>query len=328
LATTHKQKSIFEIAFYEDFLKNYKFYIFEKLGAIDEKISCYSVLDVAGLDTGSLDVADLDTGSLDTTNSGNSQLIFKEPNIIILKRVTCNKNTNKILLESHQCNHDQQTQVENNSYKDVSVLKNCNSQKGKILHSKKLDFYQGMPEKNFCHKKGLITKPEVRVISLSKLRLLPEHILWDLGAGSGSISVEASLSISHGKIFAVEKNVDRIKDIEKNKKNFNIENLKIIHANLPEKLDNLPTPDRVFIGGGGKNLGKIIEIVSARIKQGDIIVINTVLVGSLDLVVNLFKKLNFSLDVIQLQVSRGKEMPWNMRFESENPVWIICGIKR
>jgi precorrin-6Y C5,15-methyltransferase (decarboxylating) len=88
----------------------------------------------------------------------------------------------------------------------------------------------GLPDNYYRHQQGLITKSEVRAITLSKLRLLKDHVLWDLGAGSGSVSIEASLLVPAGKVFALEKKTERIQQIEINKNQFGVKNLEIVHA--------------------------------------------------------------------------------------------------
>ncbi len=87
-----------------------------------------------------------------------------------------------------------------------------------------------MPDNYYHHQQGLITKSEIRAIALSKLRLLKDHVLWDLGAGSGSISIEASLLVPSGRVFALEKNPERIRQIEINKSRFGVKNLEIVQA--------------------------------------------------------------------------------------------------
>jgi precorrin-6Y C5,15-methyltransferase (decarboxylating), CbiT subunit len=99
-----------------------------------------------------------------------------------------------------------------------------------------------MPESTYVHDQGLITKAEIRVLTLAKLRLSPHHVMWDLGAGSGSVSVEASLYVTEGKIIAVERRPDRIEHIRQNREKFGISNLDIVMAALPEGLSELPSP--------------------------------------------------------------------------------------
>ena len=185
----------------------------------------------------------------------------------------------------------------------------------------------GMPESCFEHQDGLITKAAVRAVSLSKLCLLPDSIMWDLGAGSGSVSIEASGFIINGAIFAVEQHEERIIHIRNNKKRYNVGNLEIIHAKLPQGLTGLPQPDRIFIGGGGRDLKRIIKAAVSRLKENGIIVINTVLLQNIDAAVQSLKELGLKTDFIQMQINQGKDMPWGARLEPQNPVWIISGIK-
>ena len=186
----------------------------------------------------------------------------------------------------------------------------------------------GTPESRYDHQGGLITKSEIRAIALSKLRLAPHHTLWDLGAGSGAISIEASLFIKKGKIVAVEKNSARIEHIQNNKNQFKVRNLVIVHAVLPKGLSGLPRPDRIFIGGGGKDLKAIVMQAAKYLKPGGRIVINTVLIPNLQVVMATLSRLNFETDVIQVQINRSRQMPWAERFEAQNPVWIITGIRK
>jgi precorrin-6Y C5,15-methyltransferase (decarboxylating) len=185
----------------------------------------------------------------------------------------------------------------------------------------------GAPDSWYDHRGGLITKPEIRAITLSKLRLEPHHTLWDLGAGSGSISIEAALFLKKGKIFAVEQNPVRIENIQNNKKQFNARNLKIIQAALPKGLSRLPRPDRIFIGGGGKDLKTIITAGAKHLKPAGRMVINTVLIPNLQVAKTTLSQLKFETEVIQVQINRSRQMPWAERFEAQNPIWIISGFR-
>ncbi|MBC2711480.1 MAG: precorrin-6y C5,15-methyltransferase (decarboxylating) subunit CbiE [Desulfosarcina sp.] len=185
--------------------------------------------------------------------------------------------------------------------------------------------FPGMPDHRFAHEKGLITKAEVRAVSLSRLRLFDRAIFWDLGAGSGSVSIEAGLFIIRGEIYTVEQKAERIRQIRENRSRFGIGNMKVIHSHLPEGLARLPDPDRVFIGGGGKDLTDIIQMAANRLKPGGIIVVNTVLIANLTAATQALEDLGFNIDMIQIQVSRATPMPFSHRLEAANPVWIIAG---
>jgi precorrin-6Y C5,15-methyltransferase (decarboxylating) len=190
------------------------------------------------------------------------------------------------------------------------------------------DLYLGMPDEAYDHENGLITKSEIRVISLAKLKLLPHHILWDLGAGSGSVGIEASRLLPLGKIVSIEKHPQRIQNIESNRLRHGVRNMEIRQAMLPDGLEGLPAPDRIFIGGGGRQLVAIIRSAAGYLKSDGILVINTVLMDNLTAGLTALKELGFSTETIQIQVSRGKDMPWSQRFEAQNPVWIITGTRR
>lgn len=186
----------------------------------------------------------------------------------------------------------------------------------------------GLPDKQYEHEKGLITKAEVRAVSLSKLNLYRDSVLWDLGSGSGSIAIEASLFIRKGRILAIEKDSRRIEQIKKNRKRFKVKNLDIVQNTLPAGLDQLPEPDRVFLGGGGQDIKEIIQIACSRLKPGGIIVANIVLIQNMSRVMKQFESENLDVDVTQVQISRGVDMPNGKRFQALNPVWIITGLKK
>jgi len=187
--------------------------------------------------------------------------------------------------------------------------------------------FLGAPDNRYDHPKGLITKSEIRAVTLSKLRLASDHILWDLGAGSGSVAMEAALFIKKGQIFAVEKNSERVAQIKNNKKRFGIGNLTPIQATLPKGLEELPRPDRIFIGGGGKQLKSIISVAAQYLQPKGVVVINTVLIPNAEAARATLDKLGFTTEVIQVQINRSRVMPWADRLEALNPVWIISGMR-
>jgi len=185
----------------------------------------------------------------------------------------------------------------------------------------------GLPDNYYHHQQGLITKSEIRAITLSKLRLLKDHVLWDLGAGSGSISLEASLLVPLGKVIALEKKSERIQQIEINKSRFGVKNLEIVQAVLPEGLEGLPQPDRIFIGGGGRDLKKIINAAVTFLKPDGLVVVNTVLMQNIQTASETLQALDFKTSKVQVQISRSQDMPWGDRLEAQNPVWIISGFR-
>lgn len=187
--------------------------------------------------------------------------------------------------------------------------------------------FLGMPDDQFDHQNGLITKAEVRVLALSRLQLRPHDTLWDLGAGSGSLAIEAAVFIRSGLIFAVEQNPERIQQIRRNAARFGVSNLSAVQAVLPEGLEPLPDPDRIFIGGGGRNLAAIIRQAASRLKPGGRMVVNTVLLDTIQSAVAAMQQLGWEADLVQAQISRSQRMPWSLRMTAHNPVWIVSGAK-
>jgi precorrin-6Y C5,15-methyltransferase (decarboxylating) len=185
----------------------------------------------------------------------------------------------------------------------------------------------GMSNDAYRHEGGLITKPEVRAVTLSKLHLRPGQTLWDLGAGSGSVGIEASVLLGHGRIVSVEQNAERVDHIQQNARQYKLYNLDAVQAKLPKGLEMLPPPDRIFIGGGGRDLYDILRSAVGFLASGGRVVVNTVLVDNLTGVLDTLKAERMAANVVQVNVSRGKKMPWSCRFEAENPVWIIAAEK-
>ena len=211
------------------------------------------------------------------------------------------------------------------SQPSIVILKKIKKENTDVSH----ETHIGMDDSLFKHSKGLITKSEVRSITLSKLKLIKKnHLLWDIGSGSGSLGIEAALQIPEGGVYAIEKNQNRISDIVYNIKKFNCTNIKIINKEFPEGVNEIEeNPDRIFIGGGGKNLQKIINICCEKIIPSGIIVVNSVLLQNFQTALNLLKELNFDPQIVQIQIARSKPMPFGDRLEALNPVWIISGIK-
>ncbi len=183
--------------------------------------------------------------------------------------------------------------------------------------------FLGMPETAYLHEAGLITKPEIRAVSIAQLALLPHHVLWDLGAGSGSISIEAALLAHRGRIVAVERHPERVRHIRANVQRYGVDHVQVVEGTMPAILDGLPAPDRVFVGGGGKALEGILQVVCDRLAAEGVVVVNTVLLESLYRARNVFRDRNWSCDITQIQVSVSKSTAGDLRLDARNPVWIL-----
>ena len=185
----------------------------------------------------------------------------------------------------------------------------------------------GLDDDLYLHQRGLITKREIRVAGLSSLEIEPHHTLWDLGAGCGSVAIEASLLAYEGIVLAVEKAPERIQLIRQNISRMCAYGVEVIHGEMPECLESLPDPHRVFIGGGMGKDNSVLEAATERLRPGGKLVLHLVLMGSLARARDYLKDLKWPFSITQLQVSRSKDLAGDHRLEALNPVFIISAKK-
>lgn len=185
----------------------------------------------------------------------------------------------------------------------------------------------GIHDDEFAAVKKLITKQEVRAVTLAKLALQDDLIFWDIGAGSGSVSIEASNLLPNGKLFAVEKNPQALLHLRDNLKKFAARNVQLVEAYAPEGLEGLPDPDRVFIGGSGGNLEEIINFLDKRLKADGVIVLNAVTLDTLTKAVEFFEDHGYLLEIVCINVARTRNLTEYRMFEAQNPVYIITAKK-
>ena len=188
----------------------------------------------------------------------------------------------------------------------------------------------GLPDASYQQRypeKGLITKNEVRVVSLARMQLRANSVVWDIGAGSGSVGLEAARLCSQGHVYAIEKNVDDSAIVRSNRKALGISNHTLVHGKAPEGLQHWPDPDAVFIGGSGGELAELIRLILLRLKPEGWLVMNFVTLENLSVAVETLKALGVAWDVLQLQASRSKPILHMNRMAAENPVWLVCAQK-
>jgi len=184
----------------------------------------------------------------------------------------------------------------------------------------------GLKEDEIEHSRGMITKDEVRAVALHKLRLPQQGVLWDIGAGSGSVSVEAARICPGLRIYAIEKNPEQIRHMNANRERFNAANLETVQGEAPGALEGLPSPDRVFIGGSGGSIKEIIALACAKMKQG-IMVINAVTMETLNDAVTYLEAEGLKVDVCEVSVSRSKKVGGRRHMSALNPIFIVVGEK-
>ena len=185
----------------------------------------------------------------------------------------------------------------------------------------------GINDDEFHTSKKLITKQEVRAVTLAKLQLQDDLVLWDIGAGSCSVSIEASNLMPGGRIYAVEKNPQCVGFINDNLKKFCTRNIKLIEAYAPDGLDDLPDPDRVFIGGAGGKLDEIIDIVSQRLRADGVVVINAITLDTLTRAVEFLEDHGFTVEAACINVAKTRNLTEYKMFEAQNPVYVISARK-
>ena len=182
----------------------------------------------------------------------------------------------------------------------------------------------GLKEDEIQHERGLITKDEVRAVTLHKLRLPLEGVFWDVGSGSGSISLEASRLCPALQIFAVEKDQQRINTIKTNMQRYNARNVEVILGSAPDALTDLPAPDRVFIGGSSGKVGDIVRLINEKMPSG-IIVINAVTLETLNDSLSSLDQSLFSVEISEISVSRSKVVAGKRQMNALNPVFVAKG---
>jgi cobalt-precorrin-6B (C15)-methyltransferase len=188
----------------------------------------------------------------------------------------------------------------------------------------------GIPDEEFERIEDVpITKEEIRTLQISKARLCPGQTVYDIGCGSGSISVEAALQIeSSGMVYAVDFDSKAVELTKKNLEKFGVSNVKVILGNAKEKISQLPEADAIFIGGTGGDTKEIIELCEDKLKSGGRIVIGTILIETLFSVLSSIDKLNFkSVDVTQITISKSRKTSTGTMMLARNPVTVISATK-
>ncbi|HBC94669.1 MAG TPA: precorrin-6Y C5,15-methyltransferase (decarboxylating) subunit CbiT [Pelotomaculum sp.] len=186
----------------------------------------------------------------------------------------------------------------------------------------------GISDELFVRGNVPMTKEEVRVITLAKARMAPHHIVWDIGAGTGSLSIEAALQAAGGFVYAVERSPVGVYLIQSNRKAFGLDNLKVIEGAAPEALDGLPDPDRVFVGGSGGHLAGILESIHQRLLPGGRIVVNAVTLETAAQTLELLQQFYGAVDAVQISVARLVKAGASHLLKGMNPVTVLSAEKR
>ncbi|MFO0845699.1 MAG: precorrin-6y C5,15-methyltransferase (decarboxylating) subunit CbiE [Gemmataceae bacterium] len=188
----------------------------------------------------------------------------------------------------------------------------------------------GNPEDVFAQsrpKGGLITQAEVRSLALARLEVQPGCVVWDIGAGSGSVAIEAAQLSAPGMVYAIEQEAADYHLILANAEMFGVKNLKAIHGTAPGVFAGLPHPDAIFVGGDGREMVRILEAAWGLLRPGGRLVVLAGTIENLSGTYAVLRQVAGQVDALLIQVARGVEQLEALRFEAVNPTFLLTVAK-
>ncbi len=177
-------------------------------------------------------------------------------------------------------------------------------------------------------KAGLVTKREVRALALASLALRPDAVVWDVGAGSGSVALEAASLAPEGRVFAVERDPESAGHCRENARRHGMDHVTVIEGEAPAALDGLPAPDAVFVGGGGARVALIAAAALARLGPGGRIVVAAVTLDTLEDARRALAAAGVEPEVTSVSIARGAPLAGRVRLDPLTPVFLVAGAKR
>jgi precorrin-6Y C5,15-methyltransferase (decarboxylating) len=182
----------------------------------------------------------------------------------------------------------------------------------------------GIPDDELLSDGGLVTKWPIRAAGIAALR--PSHgmTVWDLGAGSGAMGMEASCLVGEGVVWCVERKAARVEHIRANRRRFGALQVEVVHGTMPACLDDLPAPDRIFLGGGLGSGDEVLHQACSRLNPGGRIVAHCVLLGSLNRAREAFTAMGWPYEITQVQSACAVPLAGDLRLDANNPVFIIA----
>lgn len=219
--------------------------------------------------------------------------------------------------ENEKIFHDKAANLTEYRGDALSVVTACNEK------ATPLSAVHGISDGEFLRGKAPMTKEEVRTVSLSNLRLSEDSVCYDVGAGTGSVSVEMALRAWMGQVYAIEKKEDALALLKENKKKFAVDNLVIIPGVAPEAMTELPAPTHAFIGGSSGNMQDIINLLLEKNPKVRI-VINCITLETVTEAMNAIRDFGLEdVDIVQLAAARSKSIGRYHMMMGENPIYII-----
>lgn len=181
----------------------------------------------------------------------------------------------------------------------------------------------GIPDESFEKGGAPMTKEEVRAVALAKALLRENSVVYDIGAGTGSISIEAALLAWKGRVFAVEKQEWRAELVKRNTLKFGLRNVELIQGEAPEALEKLPAADRIIIGGSGGRLAEILHKCDEKLVRGGRLVMNFVSLDSLSTALSALEEMGYEYEVTQLVVNKGEKLGGGIAVVPKTAVFIV-----
>ena len=188
----------------------------------------------------------------------------------------------------------------------------------------------GNPDEAFVQstpKHGLLTSAEIRSMALAQMSLHSRSIVWDVGAGCGTVSVEAAQLAPGGQVYAIEQDAEDESFIHENAGRFSVSNVKPVLGRAPEVWAALPDPDAIFIEGSGREVVRLAELAFARLQQGGRLVANVVSIGALDELRNALAKHTTDVQVWMINIARGTDQLERLKFDALNPTFLVAASK-
>ena len=188
----------------------------------------------------------------------------------------------------------------------------------------------GNPDDHFRQsrpKRGLLTPMEVRTLALGALRLRPDSVVWDVGAGSGAVSVEAALLAPLGQVFAIEPDIEDGALIAANAAAFGAANVRVVADRAPSAFAGLPDPDAVFVGGLGRETQAALAASYGRLKPGGALAVNVASLENLAETHAALRQAGGDVGVLLCQFARGVQQLEAMRFAAANPSFLVHAVK-
>lgn len=213
-------------------------------------------------------------------------------------------------------------EMENETFSplNVVILKQREEVKRSAIGIDDTAFYQRKPDK------GLITKKEIRVLCLNELQIKEDSVVWDIGTCTGSVAIEAAKIAREGAVYAIEKNEGDLENCFMNQQKHRTDFTAIL-GKAPERLDEFPDPNAIFIGGNGGNMQHLLALCIERLQNGGRLVMNIATIENLAEAMGHLKGLGCEVTVLQVQISRSKPILNLTRFEPLNPIFIVTAQK-